>query len=91
MSTLLVSGGYTPTINMAKQEHRLFLMIPCKHSFQARQIETGKVAVRSWVFSLEEILTTNKIENNGKAIPLAITEIPSANDQKRNLLIYSTM
>ena len=31
-------------------------------------------------FSLEEILTTSRIENNGKkAIPLAITEIPSAN------------
>ena len=89
VDALLVSGGYTPTINLCSQTGT-----PAVFDDTVQAFIPGK-ANRNWegcgavmgAFSLEEILTTNKIENNGKkAIPLAITEIPSANRSEKKFV-----
>jgi len=89
IDALLLSGGYTPTINLCSQTGT-----PAVFDDSLQAFIPGK-ANRNWkacgavmgAFSLEEILTTKKIENNGKkAIPLAITEIPSANRSEKKFV-----
>ena len=62
VDALLVSGGYTPTINLCSQTGTPAVFDdPCKHSFQQgkSKLEGCGAVIRLF---LEEILTTNKIE-----------------------------
>lgn len=89
VDTLLVSGGYTPTINLCSQTGT-----PAIFDDELQAFIPGK-ANRNWEafgavkgdFTLEEILTTNKVENTeNKAIPLALTEIPSLNKSAKKFI-----
>ena len=91
VDSLLVSGGYTPTINLCSQtgtpaifNDELQAFIPGKSSrdWEARGAVMG-------AFTLEEILTTSKVKNTGKkAIPLAITDIPSPNKSAKKFIDF---
>ena len=91
VDSLLVSGGYTPTINLCSQtgtpaifNDELQAFIPGKSSrdWEARGAVMG-------AFTLEEILTTSKVKNTcKKAIPLAITDIPSPNKSAKKFIDF---
>ena len=91
VDALLVSGGYTPTINLCSQtgtpaifndELQAFIPGKASRNWEARGAVIG-------AFTLKEILTTNKVENTGKkAIPLALTEIPSINKSAKKFIDF---
>ena len=91
IDSLLVSGGYTPTINLCSQtgtpvifndELQAFIPGESSRNWEARGAVMG-------AFTLEEILTTSKVNNtNKKAIPLAITDIPSPNKSAKKFIDF---
>ena len=91
VDSLLVSGGYTPTINLCSQTGT-----PAIFNDELQSFIPGE-ANRNWeacgavmgAFTLEEILTTSKVKNTGKkAIPLAITDIPSPNKSAKKFIDF---
>ena len=91
VDSLLVSGGYTPTINLCSQtgtpaifndELQAFIPVKKGRDWEARGAVVG-------AFTLEEILTTSKVKNTGKkAIPLAVTDIPSPNKSAKKFIDF---
>ncbi|MDG1858306.1 MAG: 2Fe-2S iron-sulfur cluster-binding protein, partial [Emcibacteraceae bacterium] len=89
VDALLVSGGYTPTINLCSQtgtpavfndEMQSFLPGPPTRNWKAYGAVIGD-------FTLDEILKSKNVENaNAKAIPFALTEIPSTNKSAKKFI-----
>ncbi|MBT5185906.1 MAG: sarcosine oxidase subunit alpha family protein [Kordiimonadaceae bacterium] len=91
VDALLVTAGYTPMINLCSQtgtpaifddEIQSFIPGPATRNWQACGAVVG-------AFTLDEILTTNKVENaNKKAIPLALTDMPSSNKSAKKFVDF---
>ena len=91
IDTLLISGGYTPTINLCSQtgtpavfddEIQSFIPGPPTRKWEACGAVVGN-------FTLEEIFIDNKIKNgNKKAIPFALTDIPSSNNSAKKFIDF---
>ena len=91
VDALLVSGGYTPTINLCSQtgtaaifDEEIDSFVPGAptRNWQAKGAITGAL-------TLNEILPECKIENaNKKAIPLALTDIPSARKSPKKFIDF---
>lgn len=89
VDALLVSGGFTPTINLCSQtgtlavfdeEIQSFIPGPATRNWKALGAVTG-------AFTLDEVLTSNDVQGaSRKAIPLALTAIPSSNKSTKKFI-----